>query len=242
MVQRAAQAADLPARHRLCALPPCTDEFRSTVQTPQRRCIPSFIASVLLVALTAETRADVSASDPIEELTVTATRAPKEITRVPAAVSSLGKSTIQLGRQQLSLAESLQRVPGVFLQNRTNFAQDLRISIRGFGARSSFGIRGIRLVVDGIPATLPDGQAQVDNIDLGASKRIDVLRGPSSSLYGPASGGVILIESETGPEDPFLSARVAAGSYGNQKVQAKSGGLMGALDNMTSLTHHYNDG
>jgi iron complex outermembrane receptor protein len=212
------------------------------VQTPQRRCISSFFASVVLVALPAAALADATVSDPIEELTVTATRAPKEIMRVPAAVSSVGKPAIQIGRKQVSIAESLQRVPGVFLQNRTNQAQDLRISIRGFGARSSFGIRGIRLVVDGIPATLPDGQAQVDNIDLGSSERIDVLRGPSSSLYGPSSGGVIQIESETGPEDPFVSARAAAGSYGYQKYQAKAGGRWGALDYMTSLSRLDVDG
>jgi len=212
------------------------------VQTPQRRCISPFIASVLLAANPVTALADTAVSDPIEELTVTATRTPKEITRVPAAVSSVGKPAIQLGRRQVSIAESLQRVPGVFLQNRTNHAQDLRISIRGFGARSSFGIRGIRLIVDGIPATLPDGQAQVDNIDLGSSERIDVLRGPASSLYGPSSGGVIQIESETGPEDAFLSARVAAGRYGYQKYQAKAGGRWGALDYMTSLSRLDDDG
>ncbi|MBW2288662.1 MAG: TonB-dependent receptor [Deltaproteobacteria bacterium] len=212
------------------------------MQTLQCRCILSFLASVALVSLPAETRADASAADPIEELTVTATRTPKEITRVPAAVASLGKPVIQLGRKQVTIAESLQRIPGVFLQNRSNFAQDLRISIRGFGARSSFGIRGIRLVVDGIPATLPDGQAQVDNIDLGSADRIDVLRGPSSSLYGPSSGGVIQIESETGPEDPFLSARIAAGGYGYQKYQTKAGGRWGALDYMASLSYLDHDG
>lgn len=212
------------------------------MRPPQRQCISWFVASVLLLALPAETHADASVSDPIEELTVTATRAPKEIMRVPAAVSSVGKPAIQLGRKQVSIAESLQRIPGVFLQNRTNFAQDLRISIRGFGARSSFGIRGIRLVVDGIPATLPDGQAQVDNIDLGSAERIDVLRGPSSSLYGPSSGGVIRIESEIGPEDPFLSTRVAAGGYGYQKYQTKAGGRWGALDYMGSLSYLETDG
>jgi len=187
-------------------------------------------------------RANPTATDPIEELTVTAPRTPKELTRAPAAISSLGRPTIQLGRPQVSLAESLQRVPGLFLQNRTNFAQDLRISIRGFGARSSFGIRGIRLVVDGIPATLPDGQSQVDNIDLGSAGRIDVLRGPSSSLYGPSSGGVIRIESETGPDDPFVSARVAAGADGFQKYQAKAGGRWGPLDYMASLSRLDYDG
>ena len=84
------------------------------------------------------------------------------------------------------------------MQNRYNFAQDLRVSIRGFGARAQFGIRGIKVLVDGIPETLPDGQGSVDSIDLGATSQIEVIRGPSSSLYGNASGGVISLTSEGG--------------------------------------------
>jgi iron complex outermembrane receptor protein len=212
------------------------------VRTKRQRRIPGLLTCVALAALPTDGSASPDAGDPIEELTVTAPRVDKELTRTPAAIGSVGKPVIQQGREQVSLAESLQRIPGVFLQNRTNFAQDLRISIRGFGARSSFGIRGIRLVVDGIPATLPDGQAQVDNIDLGSAERIDVLRGPSSSLYGPSSGGVIRIESETGPEEPFLSTRFAAGSWGYQKVQAKGGGRVGAFDYLASLSYLDVDG
>ena len=95
------------------------------------------------------------------------------------------------------------------MQNRFNFAQDLRVSIRGFGARAQFGIRGIKVLVDGIPETLPDGQGSVDSIDLGATSQIEVIRGPSSSLYGNASGGVISVISESGSEEPF--ARDAVG-------------------------------
>ena len=108
------------------------------------------------------------------------------------------KERIQLGTQQLGLDEALAVVPGLYMQNRFNFAQDLRISLRGFGARSSFGIRGIKVLVDGIPETLPDGQAGVDSIDIGSAQSIEVLRGPASSLYGNASGGVISISSELG--------------------------------------------
>ncbi|NDC89893.1 MAG: TonB-dependent receptor, partial [Bacteroidetes bacterium] len=117
----------------------------------------------------------------------------------PAAISVIEQDDIQTARQQLTLDESLTRVPGVFLQNAHNFSQAQRISIRGFGARSPFGIRGIRLIIDGVPATMPDGQGNVDEIDLGSASRIEIIRGPSSSLYGTASGGVISIQTEDGP-------------------------------------------
>ena len=130
-------------------------------------------------------------SDPgaLEEIVVQAMRMDRSFQRIPAAVSVVGRDEIQLGHQQLGLDESLTKVPGLFMQNRYNFAQDLRVSIRGFGARSNFGIRGIKILVDGIPETLPDGQGQVDSIDLGAVEQIEVIRGPSSTLYGNASGG-----------------------------------------------------
>jgi len=125
----------------------------------------------------------------IEVVTVKATRIEQPVRQTPIAVSVIDKDAIQLGKQQLGLDESLARAPGIFMQNRYNFAQDLRIAIRGFGARAAFGIRGIRIFVDGIPATLPDGQGGVDSIDIGSAGNIEVLRGPASSLYGTATGG-----------------------------------------------------
>jgi outer membrane receptor protein involved in Fe transport len=138
----------------------------------------------------------------LEEIIVTATRIPTEWSRMALAVDRVGKDDIQLGRQQLGLDESLVNIPGLFLQNRYNFAQDLRISIRGFGARANFGIRGIKLFADDIPLTTPDGQGEVDSIDIGSAKDIEVIRGPISAMYGSASGGVINITSEEGPESP----------------------------------------
>ena len=128
------------------------------------------------------------------------------------------------------------------MQNRYNFAQDLRISLRGFGARSSFGIRGIKILVDGIPETLPDGQGQVDSIDLGATRQIEVLRGPSSSLYGNASGGVVNVTSEGGPEIPFVDARLTVGEYDFQKFQVKAGGQTDRVNYFVSLSDSEVDG
>ncbi|MDG2375783.1 MAG: TonB-dependent receptor plug domain-containing protein, partial [Woeseiaceae bacterium] len=139
-----------------------------------------------------------TSDDALDEIVVSATRMESSVREVARSISIVDKDRIQLGTQQLGLDESLAGIPGLYMQNRYNFAQDLRISLRGFGARSSFGIRGIKVLVDGIPETLPDGQAGVDSIDIGSAQSIEVLRGPASSLYGNASGGVISITSELG--------------------------------------------
>ncbi|HUQ52230.1 MAG TPA: TonB-dependent receptor [Gammaproteobacteria bacterium] len=182
------------------------------------------------------------AQGPLEEIVVRATMIERTLDRVPAAVSVIDEAAIQNGRQQLGLDEALSRVPGLFMQNRYNFAQDLRVSIRGFGARAQFGIRGIKVLVDGIPETLPDGQGSVDSIDLGATSQIEVIRGPSSSLYGNASGGVISLISEGGRAEPYAQVRVAAGGYGYEKAQFKFGGETDRLNYLVSLSNQELDG
>jgi iron complex outermembrane receptor protein len=173
---------------------------------------------------------------------ITSTRVEKNLDEIPAAISVIGQDEIQLGSEQLGLDESLGRVPGLFTLNRYNFAQDLRLSIRGFGARSSFGIRGIKVIVDGIPETLPDGQGSVDGIDIGSASQITVIRSPSSSLYGNASGGAILIETERGPMIPFAEARTTFGDYNFKKQQLKTGGDTGKLNYLLNLSDTTIDG
>src|SRR3954468_11445404 len=124
-----------------------------------------------------------------DAVVVTATRAPRPALEIPASVDRLYGADIRSGHQQVNLSESLGAVPGIVVQNRQNYAQDLQVSSRGFGARSTFGVRGIRLYADGIPATMPDGQGQAATFDLTTAERIEVLRGPFASLYGNASGG-----------------------------------------------------
>src|SRR3990172_3153390 len=190
----------------------------------------------LFLCLTAQ------AAEPIEEVVITSTRIENYGMEIPAAISLVSRDDVQLGRQSLGLDESLGRVPGLFFQDRYNFAQDLRIAIRGFGSRAAFGIRGIKVFVDGIPSTLADGQSGVDDIDLGSTDRIEVIRGPSSSIYGSASGGIISIFSEDGAETPFLEAGLSIGEYNQRKYQIKAGGQVDKLNYMVNGSQLLLDG
>lgn len=159
-----------------------------------------------------------SQTDTLPELTiggvtVSVARLEAPVHRVPMAVTTVQVSKLANTYQQLSLQEHLLEVPGLYTMNANNYAQDLRISIRGFGARAAFGIRGVKLVVDGVPETTPDGQGQVDNLDLGIMSRIEVLRGASSGLYGNASGGVVSIHTLDKLPGNFLELGTTVGAY-----------------------------
>ncbi|HEX7055493.1 MAG TPA: TonB-dependent receptor, partial [Burkholderiales bacterium] len=177
-----------------------------------------------------------------DAVVVTATRAPQPSLQIPASIDRVYAEDIRTGRPQVNLSETLGAVPGIVVQNRQNYAQDLQISSRGFGARSTFGVRGIRLYADGIPANQPDGQGQTGNFDLGSAERIEVLRGPFSSLYGNAAGGVIAVETEDGPPEPTVEGGLYAGSYGTWRGAAKLGGQFGALNGVGSVSRFHTDG
>ncbi|HMA22007.1 MAG TPA: TonB-dependent receptor, partial [Gemmatimonadaceae bacterium] len=135
--------------------------------------------------------------------------------KIPFSIHRVDRHQISRARPTWGLDEALVTVPGVFVANRYNFSQDQRISIRGFGARSAFAVRGIKILVDGIPQTLPDGQGQLTNLELGEVDRIEVLRGSASSLFGNASGGVISIWTRTPAiESVQGEARFVGGSFG----------------------------
>ena len=159
----------------------------------------------------------------LKEVIVNSSKIPSRLADIPLSVNVLDTALNVYILQQNSLKEYINRIPGVFTLNANNFAQDLRISIRGFGARSAFGIRGIKLIVDGIPETTPDGQGQLDNLNLGIIERVEVIRGPSASLYGNASGGVIKINSISNFENNFVNLKSTYGSYGMQNYQGSFG-------------------
>ena len=139
--------------------------------------------------------------------------------KMPSSISSLNLIPLQGFQQQLSLQEYLRAVPGLFSLNSNNYAQDLRLSIRGFGSRAAFGIRGVKLIVDGIPETTPDGQGQVDNLPLGILRQLEVLRGPSASLYGNAAGGVVYLNTLDSLQGETIIFRATMGSYAYQNYQ-----------------------
>ena len=173
---------------------------------------------------------------------VTATRVPQPSLEVPASIDRVYGDEIRQGRAQVNLSESLGRVPGILVQNRQNYAQDLQVQSRGFGARSTFGVRGIRLIADGIPATMPDGQGQAATFALGSAERIEVLRGPFSSLYGNASGGVINVDTQDGPPTPTVWGDVSAGSFDTWRAALKFGGQWGRLNALGDVSHFETDG
>lgn len=155
---------------------------------------------------------------------ITGSRVAADPQDLPMAIDVIGSEVLRDQTLQVNLSETLSRVPGINVQNRGNYAQDLQISSRGFGARASFGVRGIRLFTDGIPASQPDGQGQVSHFALGSADRIEVLRGPFSVLYGNASGGVMQIFTESAPQVPEVSVGVAFGSNDTNRESLRVGG------------------
>ncbi len=159
----------------------------------------------------------------IDSVVINASRITESQLILPIASTKLSIEKTQDIRQQLSLNDYLQEVPGLFVQNSNNFSQDMRVSIRGFGSRSAFGIRGVKILVDGIPETTPDGQGQIDNLNLGIIDNIEVIRGPSATLYGNASGGIISINTLDRVDSLFFKGGVTGGSYNLQRYQLLSG-------------------
>ena len=168
----------------------------------------------------------------LKEVVVSITKIKENIKNSPFAISSKSFSKFQSTAKQFYLSEYIENVPGVFISNDNNFAQDSRISIRGFGSRANFGIRGIKLIVDGVPETTPDGQSQIDNLNLEIIEKIEIIRGTNSSLYGNSSAGVIKIQSISEFEKNFTKIGYALGSNNQEKKQA----LVGIKSNETFYT------
>ncbi|EMM1251581.1 TonB-dependent receptor [Klebsiella pneumoniae] len=187
------------------------------------------ILSVRHAALPALLLPLIAAAQAADEQTMVVTAAPTTVSELdtPAAVSVVNGDEMRQAAPRVNLSESLGAVPGLQVQNRQNYAQDLQLSIRGFGSRSTYGVRGLRIYVDGIPATMPDGQGQTSNIDIGSVDTIEVLRGPFSALYGNSSGGVINVTSQTGTQPPTVEASSYYGSFGSWHYGMKATGAVG---------------
>jgi iron complex outermembrane recepter protein len=173
---------------------------------------------------------------------VTATRVAQGSRDLPVSIDRVDAGTLRTGQLQVNLSESLLTVPGVSAQSRQNYAQDLQVSVRGFGARSSFGVRGVRLYSDGIPGTMPDGQGQFSQFDLGSADHLEVLRGPFSALYGNSSGGVIAIFTEDAKPGYSLGGTAEYGTFNTQRYALKTTGDTGVVNYVVDAAHFQTDG
>ena len=213
-----------------------------------RQFVPLLIAFVIAVPASAQEPAAADTAFRLPELEVTVTRRPEPLARVPFAVGVLNRDDLQRGQQTLGIDEALNNIPGVVVSNRYNFSLDQRISIRGFGSRSNFGVRGLKILVDGIPQTLPDGQSQLTNVDFADLERAEVLRGASSSLYGNASGGVISFQTQRAAPEPFAQRIRLQGGEGKRpgdgfyKWQSWTSGRSGDVSGTLSVSQFKADG
>ncbi len=188
-------------------------------------------------------RTDSTRIQPLTTVTVRVMADQRALEQVPWAVGVVGTRELRRAQPTVNLDEALGSVPGVFVASRYNFATDSRISVRGAGARANFGLRGVKVFLDGVPQTLPDGQSQLTNVELGNIDRVEVLRGSTASLYGNGSAGVLSFSNDLRAPTPFAqTARVVAGSFGQRKVQLRTVGRAGKAIGALSLSRTTYDG
>ena len=220
------------------------------MKLPVRANVAHWVATLLtVVAISSPWTPGVAAQQrpdsiiPLEPIEVTVLRTPLLMNAAPFAVSVVTESDLQRGRSGFFLEEALQGLPGVQVQNRFNPAVGERVAIRGFGARARFGLRDIRVVVDGIPATLPDGQSSIDHLDIGSLARVEVIRGPASALFGNASGGVLSFTTRNPPNTPYnMEVMGVTGSDGLWRGQLTGSGTVGNTGYIVSVSGQTWDG
>jgi len=179
---------------------------------------------------------------PIPVVIVTGSRIEQDSFDFPAAVDIVDAQRIGDAQMRVNASEALVAIPGLVVQNRQNYAQDLQISSRGFGARSAFGVRGVRLIADGIPASMPDGQGQAATFNLDLAERIEVLRGPFSALYGNHSGGVVQLFTRDGRGRPSVETTLSAGSDGMRKIDVNTQGELSGVGYLIDTSRFDTDG
>ena len=215
----------------------------ATLNTPLKfKLVPLAILSAFSYSPTSFAEDESKKTIQLAPIVVTGTRVEQNSFDLPIAIDVVDQEDIQAGQLQLTLSESLIRIPGITAQNRTQSAQDPQISSRGFGSRSSFGVRGVRVYVDGIPLTMPDGQGQPGVVDLSAIKSIEVMRGPFSALYGNSSGGVIQLFTEDAPKTPEIGATVMFGSYDTKRQIMNAAGMADGVEYLLNVSNFESDG
>jgi len=207
-----------------------------------RRRIAAALAGVMSGVGAVVSSAQGETDTELDTIVVTATRVAESSRDLPVSIDRVDRRTLSVGQLEVNLSESLITVPGVSVQSRQNYAQDLQLSVRGFGARSSFGVRGLRLYSDGIPGTMPDGQGQFSQFDLGSADHIEVLRGPFSALYGNSSGGVIAIFTEDANPGVLYEGEAQYGTFNTQRYALKTEGDDGTVNYVVDAAHFQTDG
>jgi iron complex outermembrane receptor protein len=196
--------------------------------------------AVLLAALPGLAAAEAALT--LDSVVVTGSRVEHSSFDLPAAVDVVDAARLGAAQPKVNVSEALAAVPGINVQNRQNYAQDLQISSRGFGARSAFGVRGIRLIADGIPASMPDGQGQAATFNLDRAERIEVMRGPLSAIYGNHAGGVIQMFTPDGKGRPSVEGSFSAGSYDSWKADVSAQGEVGGMGYLIDASRFSTDG
>jgi iron complex outermembrane receptor protein len=204
---------------------------------------PSALAAACLAALALDAPAQ-SAPDArlLDRVQVTATRTPRALERTPASITVIDETVLETDTAGTSLSEKLVGTPGVLARTRQNYAQDEQISIRGFGTRATFGIRSVRVYVDGLPATLPDGQGQVSHVPLTGLSRIEVLRGPFAALYGNGAGGVVQLFTPDGGEPSVFGVGATLSSFDTSQLTTRGRGELLGWSYSTSSSYLRTDG
>lgn len=205
---------------------------------------PVFLACLLLCAGSFSAVAQAQTESTLGEVVVSGNRSEQRRFDVPGAIDAVEVDGMRQGSPLVNLSELMGAVPGVQLRNRENYAQDLQLSVRGFGTRSTFGVRGVRILIDGIPATMPDGQGQVSSISLTSAKRIELLRGPLAQLYGNAAGGVLQVFTKDPPVSatPQFGVGVGFGSDGQRQLDLSVGGGSETLGALLDVSRFQTDG
>lgn len=198
-------------------------------------------------AQSAQAQAEPAQAEPrqLEPVVVSASRSAQRRFDAPAAIDAVEVDPFRSTSPLVNLSELLSAVPGLQLRQRENYAQDLQLSVRGFGTRSTFGVRGVRILIDGIPATMPDGQGQASSASLNSASRIEVLRGPAAQLYGNAAGGVVQVFTRDPPVTPaaaYAGVTLGAGADGQRQLGLSAGGGSQTLGGLIDVTRYETDG
>ncbi|SNS40253.1 iron complex outermembrane recepter protein [Noviherbaspirillum humi] len=203
----------------------------------------AFLLTLSCAGVAAAQNADANPKQ-LEDVVVTANRSEQRRFDTPASIDAVPVDPLRLGSPLVNMSELLSVVPGIQARERQNYAQDLQISVRGFGSRSTFGVRGVRILIDGIPATQPDGQGQAATASLTSAKRIEVLRGPVAQLYGNAAGGVVQVFTADPPTDGrvHLGASAGAGSYNQTQIEGSIAGGNDVIGGLLDVSQYATDG